>query len=92
LTLTLVPLSGAAPARINRAVELLASGQPVYYDQVSGGGYAEGRQMAATWADYITYDLEHSPFDMAALRGFLRGLVDAGTTRSGHRSPAVIVV
>jgi len=88
----LAPVSGAVPARINRAVELLASGQPVYYDQVSGGGYAEGRQMAGTWADYITYDLEHSPFDMTALRGFMRGLVDAGTTRSGHRSPAVVVV
>ena len=89
---TLVPLSGTGPGRINRAVELLGSGQPIYYDQVSGGGYADGRQMASTWADYLTYDLEHSPFDMTALREFMRGLVDAGTTRSGHRSPAVVVV
>lgn len=84
--------SPTAPPRINRAVELLASGQPIYYDQVAGGGYDDGRKMAGTWADYITYDLEHSPFNIGDLRAFMQGLVDAGPTRSGHRSPAVIVV
>lgn len=87
-----VPVLAAASSRINRAVELLASGQPIYYDQVSGGGYEDGKRLASTWADYITYDLEHSPFDMTALRTFMQGLVDAGRTRSGHRTPAVIVV
>ena len=35
-------------------------------------------------------DYEHRPFDMTALRGFMRGLADAGPTRSGHRTPTVI--
>ncbi|GIT68123.1 MAG: hypothetical protein Ct9H300mP25_15950 [Acidobacteriota bacterium] len=56
------------------------------------GGYEEGKQLAQTWADYITYNMEHSPFDMHELRGFMQGLVDGGPTKSGHRTPTVIAV
>ena len=40
------------PKRINRAIELLESGQPIYYTG-GRGGYDEGKKMAATKADYI---------------------------------------
>lgn len=80
------------PTRINKAIELLEMGQPVYYAQIDGGGYEEGLRMAQTQADYITYNLEHAPFNMSELRDFMRGLVDGGPTKSGHRTPAVIVV
>ena len=94
----LVDLSGSpsaqapAPKRINKAIELLEQGQPIYYTQVNGGGYDEGRELAQTWADYITYNFEHSAFDVAALNEFMRGLVDGGPTQSGHRTPTVICV
>ena len=78
-------------ARINRAVELLAAGQPVYTTSALDVSYQGGRAAAGTWADYLTIDLEHHPFEPAALRQFMRGLVDAGPTRSGHRTPAVVV-
>ena len=81
-----------APQRVNRAIELLEQGQPIYYAQVNGGGYAEGTELAQTWADYITYNLEHSPFNMTDLRAFMQGLVDGGPTKSGHRTPAVVAV
>ncbi len=80
--------------RINRAVELLADGQPIYYVGGHTGhvlSYAQGRQDAGTWADYINVGMEHGAFDMAGLDEYLRGLVDGGPTRSGHRTPAVIV-
>jgi 4-hydroxy-2-oxoheptanedioate aldolase len=80
--------------RVNKVVELLASSQPAYFEFVdaeSAGGYDGGRALAQTWADYITYDMEHSAFDVRALTQFMRGLVDGGPTRSGHRTPAVIV-
>ena len=80
------------PKRINKVVELFEQGQPVYYTQVNGGGYEEGVRMAQTWADYITYNMEHSPFDMDNLRGFMQGLVDGGPTKSGHRTPTVVAV
>jgi 4-hydroxy-2-oxoheptanedioate aldolase len=46
--------------------------------------------MAATKADYITYDMEHGALDFRELREFMRGLAEAGPTRTGHRTPAVI--
>ena len=79
------------PKRVNKAIELLEAGQPIYY--TSGhGGYEEGKKMAQTWADYINYDMEHHPYDIAKLQAFMRGLADGGPTKSGHRTPAVIPV
>ena len=77
------------PRRINKSIELLERGQPIYYD-ASTGGYEEGMRMASTWGDYIIYNVEHVALDFAALREFMRGLVDAGPTPSGHRTPTVI--
>ncbi len=77
--------------RINRVLELLEQGQPVYYTGPKERSYEGGKADAQTWADYINYDFEHNPFDMVVLREYLRGLVDGGPTRSGHRSPAVVV-
>lgn len=80
--------------RINRTIELLAANQPVYYTGAHAGHvltYAQGKEDAATWADYINIGMEHGAFDMAGLDEYLRGLVDGGPTRSGHRTPTVIV-
>lgn len=84
------PAQTPKPKRINRAIELLEAGQPIYYTG-GRGGYDEGKKMAATKADYINYEMEHGAFDMKELRDFMRGLVDGGPTRTGHRTPAVIV-
>src|SRR5687768_17583379 len=77
--------------RVNRAVELMAQGQPVYPIGARGRGREAGRELAETWADYITYDMEHGAFDINLLNEFMAGLVEAGPTRSGHRTPPVIV-
>ena len=55
------------PMRVNKAVELLEQRQPVYFEFVDGesaGEYDGGRALAQTWADYITYDMEHSALDV----------------------------
>lgn len=73
--------------RINRAIELLAQDQPIYYVGGHTGHlltYEQGKIDAGTWADYINVGMEHGAFNMA-------GLVDGGPTRSGHRTPTVIV-
>ena len=77
--------------RVNRVIDMWLKGQPVYYAQISGGGYEQGKEMAGTKADYITYEMEHGPLDFKELREFMRGLVEAGPTRTGHKAPAVIV-
>ncbi|MEZ4860503.1 MAG: aldolase/citrate lyase family protein [Caldilineaceae bacterium] len=80
--------------RINRAIELLAQDQPIYYMGGHTGHiltYEQGKQDAGTWADYINVGMEHGAFNMAGLDEYVRGLVDGGPTRSGHRMPTVIV-
>ena len=80
--------------RINRAIELLETGQAIYYDGPHTGHvltYEQGRKDASTWADYINVGMEHGAFDMTGLADYLRGLVDGGPTVSAHRTPAVIV-
>ena len=74
---------------VNRVIDMWLKGQPVYYSQITGGGYDQGKEMAATKADYITYEMEHGPLDFKELREFMRGLVEAGPTRTGHKTPAV---
>jgi 4-hydroxy-2-oxoheptanedioate aldolase len=82
------------PKRINRAIELLEQGQPVYYTgshEGTEGSFEQGVKDAQTWADYISYDMEHAPFDVKGLADYMRGLAKGGPTKSGHRTPAVIV-
>lgn len=84
------PAAYKGPQRINKAIELLESGQPVYYGY-GRGGYDEGKAAAKTWADVLMYDMEGAALDFSQLREFMRGLAEGGPTPSGHRTPAVIV-
>ena len=91
-----ITLSAQAPQphRINRAIELLEQGQPIYYTgshEGTEGSFEQGVKDAQTWADYISYDMEHAPFDVKGLADYMRGLAKGGPTKSGHRTPAVIV-
>src|SRR6201996_6413016 len=80
--------------RINRAIELLEAGQAIYYDGGHSGHvltHEQGQEDVATWADYMNVGMEHGAFDMTGLAAYMQGLLDGGPTRSGHRTPAVIV-
>src|SRR5215467_8361310 len=82
------------PKHVNRALELLEQGQPIYYTgSHSGttGSFEQGKKDAQTYADYISYDMEHAPYDIKGLSEYMRGLAEGGPTKSGHRTPAVIV-
>ena len=80
--------------RINRAIELLEQDQPIYYTGPHSGHvltYEQGLKDSQTWADYINVGMEHGCFDMTGLDNYIRGLIDGGPTKSGHRTPPVIV-
>jgi 4-hydroxy-2-oxoheptanedioate aldolase len=84
----------AKPKRINRAIQLLEQGQPIYYTgshEGTAGSFDQGVKDAQTYADYISYDMEHAPYDVKGLADYMRGLAQGGPTKSGHRTPAVIV-
>jgi 4-hydroxy-2-oxoheptanedioate aldolase len=90
-----MPITAGAPKprRLNKVIELLEDAQPVYYRGADPRlpGYEQGLALASTWADAINWEMEHGTFDLANLREFMKGLVDGGPTRSGHRFPTVIV-
>jgi len=76
--------------RVNRAIELLQQGQPIFAATPPALTHEAGLAAAGTRADFFITDFEHHPFDMVGLRAFMRGLVDGGPTRSGHRTPPVV--
>src|SRR5256712_10927106 len=89
-------LSAQAPKakRINKVIELWQQKEPVYFTgphEGIAGTYEQGMKDAQTYADYISYDMEHAPFDVKGLAEYMRGLAAGGPTKSGHRTPAVIV-
>src|SRR5258705_134821 len=80
--------------RISRCVELLQQDQAIYYDGPHSGHvltHAQGRIDVGTGPDHMNGGMEHGWFDMAGVADYMRGMVDAGPTRSGHRTPTVIV-
>jgi len=83
------------PRRLNKVIELWEDNQPIYYTGAGIGPgvdpYAQGIKMSKTYADAITVDFEHGAMDFSQLREFMRGLKDAGPTRSGHATPCVFV-
>ncbi|HMF94290.1 MAG TPA: aldolase/citrate lyase family protein [Vicinamibacterales bacterium] len=96
LVVAVVHLAADGPkaTRINRAIDLLSQGQPIYYTgshEGTDGNFEQGVKDAQTYADYISYDMEHAPFDVKGLSDYMKGLVKGGPTKSGHKTPAVIV-
>jgi 4-hydroxy-2-oxoheptanedioate aldolase len=85
------------PRRVNKCIELLEDGQPIYYNGHFAGlapsvdAYQLGTMKADTYEDLIDVEFEHGALDFLQLAEFMRGLVAGGPTRSGHRTPAVYV-
>lgn len=75
--------------RVNKAVELLEQGQPIYYTGAELS-FEGGVKAAQTWADYVVAEMEHGLFNLTALDQFIKGLIQGGLTPSGHRTPPVI--
>src|SRR5438067_13156410 len=62
-----VPIGAQAPKpkHINRVIDLLEQDQPVYYTgshSGTAGTFDQGKADAQTYADYLSYDMEHAPF------------------------------
>ncbi len=76
--------------RINKCIELLEQGQPIYATHPHELSYEAGLADAKTWADMLLIDFEHQPFDTVGLTAYMRGLRDGGPTASGHLTPTVI--
>jgi 4-hydroxy-2-oxoheptanedioate aldolase len=78
--------------RINRAIELLAQGQAIYYVGGHSGhvlSRAQGRKGAGIWADYINVGMEHGSFDMAGFAEYMQGFAEAFATPVAACEPEI---
>ncbi|MGD1073076.1 MAG: hypothetical protein ABSB15_23400 [Bryobacteraceae bacterium] len=76
------------PRRLNKAIELLADGQPIYNASAQGGdGYEAGLRLSQTYNDFIIYEMEHGTFDLEALRQFMVGLAAGGLLKADIGRP-----
>lgn len=70
----------AAPAQggvhINRSIETLEKGQPIFGLFTGNFSLANARALARSNLDYIFIDMEHTPFSMETLHEFLVGMTD----------------
>jgi 4-hydroxy-2-oxoheptanedioate aldolase len=76
--------------RVNRTIETLANGQPVFGLFTGNFSLANARALARSGLDYILIDMEHAPFDMETLNTFLLGMTDkAAIAQQGNAQMAV---
>jgi 4-hydroxy-2-oxoheptanedioate aldolase len=76
-------------SRINPVIDTLRAGAPIFGARVSDVSHAGGLASAGSWADWLMVEMEHRPYDIAALAAFMRGHAE-GRMRSG-RAPAITV-
>lgn len=74
LSSALVAQDKAAP-RINKFVELMEKDKPAFGVFSSNVSTRTGASMAGSSLDFVIIDLEHSPYDVTRLEGYLLGMV-----------------
>lgn len=71
--------------RLNRSIETLAKGQPIFGLFTADFSPANARALARSNLDYLFIDLEHTAFSMETLQQFLLGMTDKqAIARQGH--------
>jgi 4-hydroxy-2-oxoheptanedioate aldolase len=92
------PPPGAPPPRANPVIKLLEQGKPAFSIWANYIGVGKDYHAAVTLQnnknfDFIIYDLEHDPLDVAGLSEFLRDLLDpAAIAREGVSVTKPVIV
>ena len=76
MALICMPLIAQEIGHLNRTIETLEDGKPVFGLFTSDFSLTNARALAGSDLDYIFIDMEHSPFDTETLRAFLLGMTD----------------
>lgn len=76
--MALAPMAATAQSdvRLNRTIETLDKGDPVFGLFTADFSLANARGLARSNLDYILIDMEHTPFNMDTLHVLLLGLTD----------------
>lgn len=66
----------AQEVRLNRTIETLEAGHPVFGLATGNFSLVNARSLAVSDLDFIIIDMEHSPMDVETLQTFILGMVD----------------
>ena len=75
LLLTTLPAS-AQEMRLNRTIETLEAGHPVFGLATGTFSLTNARSLATSDLDFIIIEMEHNPYSVETLRTFILGMVD----------------
>lgn len=76
MAIVCLPLYAQESGHLNRSIETLEDGKPVFGLFTSDFSLTNARALAGSDLDFIFVDMEHSPFDIETLRVFLLGMTD----------------
>ncbi len=80
-----------APPRLNRVIELMEANKPAFGVFSSNVSVRNGAAMAASGLDFVIVDLEHAPYDVTQLEGYLLGMISkAEIVKKGSLQPGVV--
>lgn len=71
-----MPIAAEDRVRLNRTIETLESGAPVFGIFTGNFSLANARGLARSDLDFIFIDMEHTPVDLGLLQTFLLGMTD----------------
>lgn len=78
------------PAHLNPAIAKLASGQPMVGLQSDDTSLQNCHALARVKFDYVYFDMEHGPMDLAGLAYCVDAMIDkAAAIKKGNAAPAV---
>jgi 4-hydroxy-2-oxoheptanedioate aldolase len=79
----------SSPVRLNRTIETLEQGLPVFGIFTGNFSLANARALARSGLDYILIDMEHAAFSAETLQAFLLGMTDkAAVAQQGNAQMA----
>jgi 4-hydroxy-2-oxoheptanedioate aldolase len=83
--LAAAPVMAQDDVRLNRSIQTLENGDPVFGLFTGNFSLANARALARSNLDYILIDMEHTPFNMETLQEFLLGMTDTmAIAQQGH--------
>ncbi len=94
------PLSGQSQGgkdkpepRINKFIQLMEEGKPAFGVFSSKVSVRNGANMAGSGLDFVITDLEHSPYDITRLEGYLLGMISkADVLKNGLQARTVPII
>ncbi len=79
-----------AERRINKFIELMETGKPAFGIFSSNVSPRTGAAVGSSTLDFVIIDMEHSPFDVTRLEGYLLGMLNKAEIIKHGRQPQTV--